>query len=163
MARNRIANIDACRRYRQKNPQKARDRTRESMQRYRRERSEEDLARYRLRYARNPEPFLESVQKRLEHGRNRARRERERTPPWLNPGELAAVYERCPEGMHVDHIVPLDGVTVEGYPVTGLHLPWNLQYLPARVNLTKHTKMRTVDHATIGENSRPQQLSLWDD
>jgi hypothetical protein len=73
------------------------------------------------------------------------------------------VYQMCPEGMHVDHIIPLDGLTVEGYPVTGLHCPANLQYLPAKVNLKKHVKMRQVDHAVIAENSAPKQLSLWDD
>jgi hypothetical protein len=53
------------------------------MQRYRRENGEKDLAAYRRRYAKNPEPFLESVHawqaanpdKRREYGRNRLRRE----------------------------------------------------------------------------------------
>lgn len=171
MPRDRIANIDACRRYRLKNRDKARDRTRTSMQRYRRENGEQDLANYRRRYTKNPEPFLESVhrwqaanpEKRQEYSRRRTERERQRTPAWVSTAELLAVYEQCPEGMHVDHIIPLDGVTVEGWPVTGLHCPDNLQYLPARVNLQKNTKMRKVDHAVIGENTAPEQLSLWDD
>jgi hypothetical protein len=63
-------------------------------------------------------------------------------PRWLTHEqkvEMAAMYSRAREiadatGVpnHVDHIVPL-----RGRHVSGLHVPWNLQVLPAVENLSK--------------------------
>lgn len=55
-----------------------------------------------------------------------------RMPPWVDRGALEAIYRGCPPGHHVDHVVPL-----RGRRVSGLHVPWNLQYLPAAENLSK--------------------------
>jgi hypothetical protein len=55
-----------------------------------------------------------------------------RTPAWADLDAMRAIYEACPPGFHVDHIVPL-----RGRLVSGLHVETNLQYLPAKANIAK--------------------------
>ena len=55
-----------------------------------------------------------------------------RTPFWANIEEIKQFYINCPEGYHVDHIIPLKGKLV-----SGLHCIDNLQYLLAEENIQK--------------------------
>jgi hypothetical protein len=58
------------------------------------------------------------------------------TPVWVDLNAIKEIYKSCPSGMQVDHIVPLRG---EG--VSGLHVPWNLQYLTSQDNQKKSNKL----------------------
>ncbi len=77
---------------------------------------------------RNPEHSLALSNAKKTH----LRRQR---PPWVDRSAIYAMYKNCPKGYHVDHIVPLHGKIV-----SGLHVPWNLQYLPAKENMRKSAK-----------------------
>jgi len=67
-----------------------------------------------------------------------------RTPSWVNKAELLEIYAKCPKGFHVDHIVPLKGL-IDSRPVSGLHVPWNLQYLTPEQNLKKRNRITESD------------------
>jgi len=68
------------------------------------------------------------------------------TPLWLTEehkvqiSEFYAHARDCEvvsgERYHVDHIVP-----IKGRDICGLHVPWNLQILPADINISKSNKL----------------------
>ena len=57
------------------------------------------------------------------------------TPNWSDLVLVQKIYEECPVGYHVDHIIPLQGDLV-----SGLHIHNNLQYLTAEENIKKSNK-----------------------
>lgn len=72
------------------------------------------------------------------------------TPAWLSKEQrtqIESVYYHAKdcqivtgEVYHVDHIVPL-----QGQDVCGLHVPWNLQVLPAEVNVRKSNRYEETE------------------
>lgn len=61
------------------------------------------------------------------------------TPSWVSIDVMREIYEQCPKGFQVDHIVPL-----QGKQVCGLHVPANLQYLPMADNASKNNRFTPV-------------------
>lgn len=90
----------------------------------------------RLRWATDP-----SCPARLTYRRKDVKR---CTPKWVDKKALLAVYAGCPKGMEVDHVVPIKGL-IDGRPVSGLHVPWNLQYLTATENRKKKNRITESD------------------
>ena len=60
----------------------------------------------------------------------------QQTPKWADLKAIEQFYLNCPKGFHVDHIIPL-----QGKDVRGLHVLENLQYLPAKDNISKGNKL----------------------
>jgi len=69
-------------------------------------------------------------------------------PSWLtdqDKADIRNIYAECKQATeetgvlhHVDHIIPINGKAV-----SGLHVPWNLQVVPASYNLSKKNKVMT--------------------
>lgn len=106
--------------------------------------------------ARNPKKYAELT--RITRKKNYARVlankakyravKQQRQPAWLSPVdlfEMQCIYlyrtalKQCGLDYEVDHILPLQGKTV-----SGLHVPENLQVIPARENRLKNNR---VQHA----------------
>ena len=141
---------------------------REYLNGWRKERYTED-AEYREKIAAQKKAYYELHKERLGEARRlrwatdptcparlsfRYKDVKNRTPKWVDRKALLAIYGACPKGMHVDHIIPLKGL-IDGRPVSGLHVPWNLQYLTAEENRKKHNR--------ITEGDIPAQIQLSDD
>jgi 5-methylcytosine-specific restriction endonuclease McrA len=115
-------------RYVLNNPEKVKA----SKQKYRAA-NKEKIAEGRRKYLRNNAKKCYAAKLLYEKGKI------QRTPKWLTLADkqrISQVYEECPSGQEVDHIVPLNGRTV-----CGLHVPWNLQYLSKQENTSKSNKL----------------------
>ncbi len=119
-----------CKRHKSENPQK--------YTQYKRQ----EYARHVEKYRENAKAYRASKKGkgiRQALGRERSLRKSAATPPWLTKDhrkEMQLIYINRPQGHHVDHIIPLKGKNV-----CGLHVPWNLQYLPAAENIRKRNKI----------------------
>ena len=104
--------------------------------------------------SKNSEHFREKVklwaqrnpQKNCAKQQRRRARKLRATPSWLTSQDLRKIeatylYSKVRTNItgvahHVDHIIPLRGKSV-----CGLHVPWNLQVIPASENLRKSNKL----------------------
>ena len=127
---------------------------------------------YRANYAANPERFRarsrayyamhreEHLERMAQYQRNnpdvfsaheakRRAAKLQATPAWLTETDFEmmkvsyamrdALSERYGFKFHVDHIIPLQGENV-----CGLHVPTNLQVIPASENMSKHNKTQVL-------------------
>ena len=72
---------------------------------------------------------------RVFYANKRRSAKKHRTPAWANLEAIKTIYANCPEGYHVDHVIPLQGKNVSGF-----HIESNLQYLSASENSKKFNK-----------------------
>ena len=73
------------------------------------------------------------------------------TPDYANHGLIKLIYENCPKGCHVDHMMSL----VSG----GSHHETNLCYLPASINIAKGAK--TIEE--FGLDTFNKNVIYWQD
>ena len=112
---------------------------------------------YFLKYQQNNREHLREYQQgyytpdkhRMRNGINakRVRQATLNTPE--NKRKVKEFYANKPDGMEVDHIYPIKGKTC-----SGLHVWWNLQYLPISDNRSKSNK--------ISEQYQPPTQNLLD-
>ena len=143
------------RKYREENPDKIKQRGKNYHSRVK---TEETYIKRRKDYAakeenkeRRNELARISTKKRPDKVAAKAARRRtfkqKATPPWLTKEHFEEIQEFYTlaqelawlnegEVFHVDHIIP-----IRGKNVCGLHVPWNLQLLPATKNLRKSNKL----------------------
>ena len=134
---------------------------REASNRYRKAHPEKVKAQRKSYYARNKDREIENNRaykeanpekvkaiKAIDTAKQRANKA-QRSPSWLSQSQKDEIKEWYyaaqelskifPWKLHVDHIVPLRGDSV-----SGLHVAWNLQLLPAVVNLSKRNKLEEI-------------------
>lgn len=144
---NKQSYVDRAQEWAKQNPEKDRARR----QRYAEENRDALRKKQRERHAANPEINRQkgrdwrkrNPDKSLEQVRKRQACKLRAMPVWADREEIKAIYaesRRISEATgikhHVDHFYPLRGELV-----CGLHVPANLQIIPAHVNQSKGAKM----------------------
>jgi len=149
---------EKARRYRAANPDRVKitwaDNNKKRWANITPEKKEQEKKRLRIFYEKNREKQLArtSAAKKRNRGHYTAYQNARRalqlsaSPPWLSAIQLNQIAEMYDVAVacnmqtgikhHVDHIVPLRGKAVRG-----LHVPWNLQVIPAIQNHRKHNKL----------------------
>jgi 5-methylcytosine-specific restriction endonuclease McrA len=157
-AENPGARTEEHRRYAEKYPEKARERSlnwKKVNIEVVRERDRKVAAKRRLDNPELVKAKKSEYAKRKKHVINAAVARRkaaklQRTPAWLTEDDFWIIKEAYELAKvrtdmlgfqwHVDHIVPLQGKTV-----SGLHVPWNLQVIPAVENIRKGNRLEVLD------------------
>ncbi len=104
------------------------------------ERAYANTAKWKKENAKSYHAYLASCKKRT----------RTATPPWVDKKSLIEIYKHCPKDHHVDHIIPLNNSII-----SGLNVPWNLQYLEKTANLIKGAKFDgTYDNNSWRKNEK---------
>jgi len=94
-----------------------------------REKNKEKVKIHAKKYRENNRGIFRAIQAK------RRARILQATPAWANLQQIKNIYTQCPNGYHVDHVVPLRGKNVCGF-----HVENNLQYLKPRENVQKGNK-----------------------
>lgn len=150
-SRRRLINRESARRWATEHPDRAKAKTlvwrsenRERVRLCRKRWREADIERTRengRQYARESRRKPDVKRRRRAYQAAREASKIMATPRWADLGVIKRIYEACPSGHHVDHIIPL-----KHHLVCGLHVPENLQYLPAVENIRKKNRFDPSNH-----------------
>lgn len=74
-------------------------------------------------------------------------RRRKSRPKWITKKQMIEIYDQCPEGYQIDHIIPISNKNV-----CGLDVPWNIQFLtPEENNFKRNSFDGTYDNESWRE------------